>query len=70
MTDGAVPEKARGQSGSAQAEMSRYYAGLKNRPIPSEYNNAGQTPLIVTVTSSRSEYKLELKRAAALRGND
>ena len=62
VTDASPPEKARGQSGEAQAEMSRYYASLKNRPIPSDYETAAKSPLVIKVTSQQAEYKLELKR--------
>ena len=62
VADASPPEKARGQSGEAQAEMSRYYAGLKNRPIPADYANAAKSPLVVKVDAGQAEYNLELKR--------
>jgi hypothetical protein len=62
VTDADPPADARGQSADAQARLNRFYAGLKNRPIPAGYGNAAQTPLVVTVTAGRTEYKLELKR--------
>jgi hypothetical protein len=62
VTDASPPENARGMSGEAQAEMAKFYAGLKNRPIPERYANTAKTPLSVTVTAGQAEYKLELKR--------
>jgi len=60
--DAPAPEKARGLSGEAQTELSRYTAGLKNRPIPSDYGTAAKTPLVINVAAGQTEYKLELKR--------
>jgi hypothetical protein len=56
------PDQARGQSAEAQTAMSRFYNGLKNRPIPREYETVAKTPLTITVATDKSEYKLELKR--------
>ena len=62
VTEASPPDKARGQSAEAQAEMTRYYNGLKNRPIPVEYETVAKTPLVITVATDKGEYKLELKR--------
>lgn len=62
VTEAPLPEKARGMSGEAQMEMSRYYRGLKNRPIPEQYANVARTPLVVKVAAGQTEYKLELRR--------
>jgi hypothetical protein len=62
VTEAPLPEKARGMSGAAQQEMSRYYARLKNRPIPEQYANVARSPLAVTVAAGQTEYKLELRR--------
>ena len=42
--------------------MSRFYAGLKNRPIPPDYSTAARTPLAVIVTAERGDYRIDLKR--------
>jgi hypothetical protein len=62
VSNASPPEKARGQSGEAQAELTRYTASLKNRPIPDQYDSVARTPLVIKVTASQAEYKLELKR--------
>jgi len=62
VTDAELPEAARGGSAAAQSEMNRYYAAQKNRPIPPDYASAARTPLAVTVSAERGEYRLELKR--------
>ena len=62
VADASPPEKARGQSGEAQAELTQYTATLKNRPIPPDYITAAKTPLVLTVAAGQTEYKLELKR--------
>jgi hypothetical protein len=62
VTDADPPDDARGMSAEAQAKLNRFYAGLKNRPIPAGYGTAAQTPLVVTVAADRTEYRLELKR--------
>jgi hypothetical protein len=62
VTEASPPDRARGQSAEAQAEMSRYYNGLKNRPIPSGYETVAKTPLIIAVAAGNGEYTLELKR--------
>ena len=62
VTEAAPPERTRGASASAQAEMGRFYAELKNRPIPADYANAARTPLSIQVTADQGEYRLELKR--------
>jgi hypothetical protein len=62
VADADPPADARGQSADAQAKLTRFYAALKNRPIPAAYGNAAQTPLVVTVAAGQAEYKLELKR--------
>jgi hypothetical protein len=50
-----TPEKARPQ-------LQAYLKSLKNRPIPANYANATQSPLTVTVTPERKDYRIELKR--------
>jgi len=60
--DPPAPEKARGLSEAAQAELTRFQAGLKNRPIPPDYGSAAKTPLVIKVTPDRADYNLELKR--------
>jgi hypothetical protein len=62
VADASPPESARGQSSGSQAEMSRFYAGLKNRPIPLDYSTAAQSPLAVIVSAEKGEYRIELKR--------
>ena len=62
IADASPPESARGQSSASQAEMSRFYAGLKNRPIPVDYSTAARSPLAVTVSAAKGEYRIELQR--------
>ena len=62
VSNAPAPDKARGMSAAAQAELTRYMNGLNNRPIPADYSSAAKTPLVLTVTAERSEYLLELKR--------
>jgi hypothetical protein len=62
VNDAPAPDDARGMSGESQTRVSRYYAALKNRPIPAAYANAARTPLAVTVAAGKTEYRLELKR--------
>ena len=62
VTDAPPPDDARGMSGDAQTRVSRYYAVLKNRPIPAVYATVARTPLAVVVTPGQEEYKLELNR--------
>jgi hypothetical protein len=58
VVDAPIPEGTRGN----QTAEAKYYAGLKNRPIPDQYANVARTPLAVTVTAGQTEYKVELKR--------
>ena len=62
VTDGPVPEGARGMSAAAQTKASAFLAGLKNRPIPPDYGTVAKTPLLVTISSGLTDYKLELTR--------
>ena len=62
IAEGPLPDDARGMSGESQMKASRYLAGLSNRPIPPQYGTAGQTPLVITVTSDRKEYNFDLAR--------
>jgi len=62
VTDPPTPESGRGMSGQAQMAAARFKAALKNRPIPERYGNLAQTPLSITVTADRKDYKLELSR--------
>lgn len=60
--EASPPDQARGQSAAAQAELSRFYNGLMNRPIPTEYETVAKTPLAVTVVADKGDYRLDLKR--------
>lgn len=60
--EASPPDQARGQSAEAQTAMSRFYNGLKNRPIPAEYETVAKTPLAIIVAADKGEYRLELKR--------
>jgi len=62
VADASPPESARGMSSAAQIEMSRFHAGLRNRPIPAEYSTAARSPLAVEVSAERSEYRIDLKQ--------
>jgi hypothetical protein len=62
VSDAPAPDDARGMSGESQTRVSRYYAALKNRPIPAAYASVARTPLAVAVAAGRAEYRLELKR--------
>jgi hypothetical protein len=62
ITNAPPPEAARGMSGEAQAALTRYLSGLKNRPIPDQYGSVAQTPLIITVEPGQATYNLTLAR--------
>lgn len=61
VAEGPLPEELRGMSARAQVGASRYLASLKNRPIPVQYTSFAQTPLAITVTADRKEYRIELQ---------
>lgn len=58
VTDAPIPESVRGR----QTDEVKFLAGLKNRPIPSEYGSVAKTSLVLTVAVGQAEYTLELKR--------
>jgi hypothetical protein len=62
VTDGPIPDSARGMSEEAQQAAGNFLAALPNRPIPSPYGLASQSTLRVTVVEGQEEYKLELVR--------
>jgi hypothetical protein len=62
VTDPPMPRELRGQSEKAQKAQTEYQAKLKNRPIPEEYGNVGQTPLQIEVTPEQKSYTLTLTR--------
>ncbi|VTS08884.1 DUF4198 domain-containing protein [Tuwongella immobilis] len=62
VSEGPLPEDARGQSAASQMRATRFLAALKNRPIPDKYTNLAQSPLKVEVKLGQSEYPLELMR--------
>jgi hypothetical protein len=62
VTNPSPPEGARGQSAAAQAKAAAFFASLKNRPIPRQYTTVVSTPLVINVTASQAEYRLELQR--------
>jgi hypothetical protein len=62
IAESSPPESARGQSSASQAEMTRFYSSLKNRPIPVDYATAARSPLAVTVSADKGDYRLELRR--------
>jgi hypothetical protein len=62
VTDAPPPEGARGMSAGAQAEQAKYYAGLKNRPIPDRYTSVAKSGITVTVTKEQKDYRVELSR--------
>ena len=62
ITEGPIPKEAMGSSISAQKAATLYYNSLKNRPIPSRYNNLVQSPLKLTVSREQKFYQIELTR--------
>ncbi|WP_020470007.1 transthyretin-like family protein [Zavarzinella formosa] len=62
VSEGPMPDDARGMSAAAQMKANKFMAGLKNRPIPPAYGNLAQSPLTMTVTPDRKEYNLQLNR--------
>jgi hypothetical protein len=60
VTEDEIPEHLTPEN--ARSQLQAYLKSLKNRPIPEVYGNAAQSPLTVTVTADRKEYKIELKR--------
>jgi hypothetical protein len=62
VADSSPPESARGMTSASQTEMGRFYARLKNRPIPAHYATAAHSPVAVVVSAEQGEYRIELKR--------
>jgi hypothetical protein len=62
VTEADIPERLTTGSQSARAELHAYMKALKNRPIPTAYTNAAESPIRITVTSEQKEYRIELKR--------
>ena len=62
VSEGPLPDDARGQSGASQMRASRFLASLKNRPIPTKYTTLAQSTLSMTVTPDRTDYPIELQR--------
>lgn len=62
VAEGPLPDDARGQSAASQMRATRFMAALKNRPIPSQYTTAAQTPLKVEVKVGQTQYDLVLTR--------
>jgi hypothetical protein len=58
--EGPPPEDVRGQE--SQDKMTQYLTSLKNRPIPSKYENVNKSNAKITVTKDQKEYKVELSR--------
>jgi hypothetical protein len=54
-----LPDRVRGAN--AQAELAEYLKSLGPRP-PQKYGNLVDSPLVMTVSASQGEYKLELTR--------
>ena len=60
IVEGPPPKDVRGEAG--QEKMTEYQAGLKNRPIPSNYGDVNKSNIKVTVKTDQKEYKIELNR--------
>jgi hypothetical protein len=55
-----LPPKLMGEK--AQVALQKYLQSLGNRPLPRQYANFTNNPLVVTVDPQKKSYKLELKR--------
>ena len=62
VVEGPMPDAARADSNAGFAAANAYRKSLSNRPIPSQYERVGTTPLTITVTAEDSEYNFEIKR--------
>jgi hypothetical protein len=57
-----IPEQLTRSDDKSRAAFHQYMQNLKNRPIPPQYLTAAESPLRITVSADRQEYKIELKR--------
>jgi hypothetical protein len=62
ITEGPLPDDARGMSAASQLKASKYLAALKNRPIPPKYANLVNSDLSVKVVPGTKEYNLDITR--------
>lgn len=62
IVEGPEPDGAREQSARGEKMARAYRKSLKNRPIPSQYERVGTTPLTVTVSAENNDFKLDLER--------
>jgi hypothetical protein len=53
---------ARLRSENAQAELAKYFEKLGGRPLPPQYQNLVESPLVANVTETQKSYTFELKR--------
>jgi hypothetical protein len=62
ITEGPPPAETRGPSQEAQERLTRYQAGLKNRPIPQIYATYSSTPITIEVKADQKSYTIQLTR--------
>ena len=60
--EGPLPPGTSGESVAAQMKMTAYLKSLPNRPIPENYGNLAQTPLLIDIVPEKNTYDLKLKR--------
>jgi hypothetical protein len=60
VSEDEIPERLTPEG--ARAELQKYLAALKNRPIPAKYRNAGESPLTVLVSVNQKGYVINLNR--------
>ena len=60
VVEGPPPEDARGED--AQARLTQFNAGLKNRPIPPKYGAVNKSDYKVTVKADQKDYTIDLSR--------
>jgi hypothetical protein len=62
VTEAPLTPEMRGSDPDSQGRYAKYFAGLKNRPIPEKYGTAGRTDLFVDVTPDGKKVELKLTR--------
>jgi hypothetical protein len=63
VSEGPLPDEARGSSAEAQMMATQFLASLANRPIPENFGSAAQSPLKVTVSPESNSYNIDLSAA-------
>jgi hypothetical protein len=60
VTEAEFPRELMGES--KQVALAKYIQSLGNRPLPRQYTNFTNNPLVVNVEPGKKSYKIELKR--------